>query len=136
MKAFVVPVPFYILLCFAIATSVSAESFLEVVGADYELVAVDQSSGRAVLVDGNGVEVVLAVDVENADGLRLKSVSRDAVLLDVRFKSSGEVNAYRIGIGQSVRVRAPSAHRRGGIRVVDTVPQSGVGEQGAAIARE
>ncbi len=84
----------------------------------YELLAVDQSAGRAVLIDVAGATIVLELDAETLEGLRLRSVAGGTVLLDVRFKSSGDVIAYRIALGETVRVRSPADQRSGGVRVI------------------
>lgn len=84
----------------------------------YELVALDERAGRAVLMDVAGATEVLRVDEETRDGLRLKSVANGSVLLDVRFKSSGEVIGYRIALGETVSIRPLPEHRSGGVRVI------------------
>lgn len=84
----------------------------------YELLAVDQSAGRAVMMDVAGATIVLELEEETLEGLRLRSVAGGAVLLDVRFKSSGDVIAYRIALGETVRIRPPAEHRSGGVRVI------------------
>ncbi len=84
----------------------------------YELLAVDQSAGRAVLMDVAGATIVLELDAETVEGLRLRSVAVGSALLDVRFKSSGDVIAYRIALGETVRIRPPAEQRSGGVRVI------------------
>ena len=84
----------------------------------YALLAVDERAGRAVLMDVAGATVVLRLDEETRDGLRLKSVAGGSALLDVRFKSSGDVIAYRIALGETVRIRPLPEQRSGGVRVI------------------
>jgi len=93
----------------------------------YELIAVDERAGRAVLMDVAGATVVLHRDVETADGLRLKSVSAGSALLEVRFKSPGDVIAYRITLGETVRIHALPEQRSGGMRVIAISPVAPTG---------
>ncbi len=88
-----------------------------------ELVALDERTGRAVLIDVAGATSMLQLDEESSDGLRLKSLAGAAALIEVRFKSSGEVIAYRIRLGERVHIRPPQEDRSGGISVIAVSPE-------------
>jgi hypothetical protein len=87
-------------------------------GRRYEVLALDEGTGRGVLMDVAGATVVLRQDEETPDGLRLRSVAHGLGLIDVRYKSSGEVIAYRIALGETVHIRPLPEHRSGGTRAV------------------
>jgi hypothetical protein len=93
------------------------------VGRQIELVALDERTGRAVLMDVAGVTSVLQIEKESSDGLRLKSLAGEAALIEVRFKSSGDVIAYRIRLGERVHIRPPQEDRSGGISVIAVSPE-------------
>lgn len=95
----------------------------------YELIAVDERAGRAALMDVAGATVVLHRDAETPDGLRLKSVSAESALLEVRFKSPGEVIAYRIAVGETVRIHPLPEQRSGGLRVIAVSPEVPPGDK-------
>jgi hypothetical protein len=88
-----------------------------------ELVALDERTGRAVLMDVAGATSVLQIEKESSDGLRLKSLAGEAALIEVRFKSSGDVIAYRIRLGERVHIRPPQDDRSGGISVIAVSPE-------------
>jgi hypothetical protein len=97
-----------------------------------ELLALDERTGRAVLMDVAGATSVLQLEEESSDGLCLKSLAGEAALIEVRFKSSGEVIAYRIRLGERVHIRPPPEDRSGGISVIAVSPEVRTGVKEAS----
>jgi hypothetical protein len=97
---------------------------------ELELLALDDRAGRAVFMDVAGATSVLLLDAENSDGLRLRSVADGTALIEVRFKESGDLIAYRIRLGERVHIRPPQEHRSGGISVISVSPEVRPGVKG------
>lgn len=93
------------------------------IDSELELLALDERAGRAVFMDVAGATSVLLLDEENQDGVRLRSVVDGSALIEVRFKDSGEVIAYRIRLGERVHIRPPQQHRSGGVSVIAVSPE-------------
>jgi len=87
----------------------------------FELVALDRRAGTAALLTASGGVRVFRLDVESDDGLRLLSVGDDAAIFEVRFRKAADQVIYRLKLGERLVLRAPMAHRRGGIRVIEAI---------------
>jgi hypothetical protein len=90
---------------------------------ELELLALDDRVGRAVFMDAAGATSMLRLDQETTDGLRLRSVADGTALIEVRFKESGDLIAYRIRLGERVHIRPPQEDRSDGVSVIAVSPE-------------
>jgi hypothetical protein len=70
-----------------------------------ELIAVDERAGRAVLIDATGATHVLQLRGPEIAGIRLRAVAGDTALFDVHDAAADARFAYRLVIGEAMRVR-------------------------------
>jgi hypothetical protein len=102
----------------------------------FELVGLDERAGRAVLLNESAQIIVLELDEESADGLLLRAVADGSALLDVRHASTGEVIAYRIRLGETLRVRPLREQGGQDVQVIATTPESGLASRESAPDRD
>ncbi len=102
----------------------------------FELIGLDERAGRAVLLNESAQTIVLELDEESADGLLLKAVADGSALLDVRHASTGEVIAYRIRLGETLRVRALREQGGQDVQVIATTPESGLASKESVPERD
>lgn len=75
------------------------------------------------MLDVAGATVVLRIDEETPDGLRLKSARDGTAVLDVRYQESGDVIAYRVRLGEAFEIRPLLEIRSGGVQTIAVTPE-------------
>ena len=71
-----------------------------------ELVAMDERTGRAVLIDATGATHILQLHGPETAGIRLRAMAGNTALLDVRDAATDARFAYRIVLGETLKIRA------------------------------